>query len=406
MFRGWQVVAGAFIGMGFTTGIFTYAFTILVDPLRDEFGASLEQVMYSLTLGTLFGLGIGPLVGMLIDRSSVRHLMTLGCLLSAGGLYISSTVQSISAFSICMGFTMAVSMAAVSSMSGSAAVSRWFTVSRGRALGVAAMGTSLGGVVVPMLVAWWVDASGWRGALQNLALCAVFVIAPLVWLLIRNRPEEVGLHPEGIAPDRNQSGADSVAHVLALPEIVRMPAFWHLGLSMGAVFAAFSSMLANLAPYAARLGNGEAAISSLIAALSLAGLVGKLAFGFAADKVNLKVGLWVAHAMLLIAFAILLIEPGYPFLVLASVFFGLSTGGLLPVWNAIVARAFGVESFGRTMGIMGPVITLCILPAYAVVGRLFDATGSFTLGLWVFGGVILLGSVLLVPLRIVDHSPH
>ena len=55
MYIGWRVVAGAFVGMVLANGMFTYAFTVLVDPIREEFGASLEQVMYGLTLGTLFG---------------------------------------------------------------------------------------------------------------------------------------------------------------------------------------------------------------------------------------------------------------------------------------------------------------------------------------------------------------
>ena len=68
MFFGWRVVAGAFVGMVLVNGIFTYAFTVLVDPIREEFGASLEQVMYSLTIGTFFGLLVAPVMGTLIDR--------------------------------------------------------------------------------------------------------------------------------------------------------------------------------------------------------------------------------------------------------------------------------------------------------------------------------------------------
>ena len=53
MFFGWRVVAGAFVGMMLTTGFFSYSFTVLVNPIREEFGASLEQVMYAPTISTL-----------------------------------------------------------------------------------------------------------------------------------------------------------------------------------------------------------------------------------------------------------------------------------------------------------------------------------------------------------------
>jgi predicted MFS family arabinose efflux permease len=403
MFFGWRVVAGAFMGMVLVNGMFTYAFTVLVDPIRAEFGVSLEQVMYSLTLGTFFGFLVGPVMGILIDRYSVRYLMTLGCGLTAVGLYAISTAQSIGMFSLLVGITMSLSLAMVSSMSGSAAVSRWFTASRGKALGIASMGSSLGGVVVPALLIWWVSLYGWRVALQYLAFTAAVFVMPFLWLNIRSRPADMGLCAEGLTASPVQPGSAS-ASVKGLADIIRMRSFWLIGLSMGMVFAAFSSMLANLAPYASRLGTGEAAISTMIAVLAVAGLVGKFAFGMAADRINLKYGLWVAHALLGTAFLILLAEPPYPLLLVASACFGLSTGGLLPVWNAMVARIFGVDSFGRAMGAMGPIITLSIMPAYAVVGRLFDATGDYTLGLWVFSGVIAVAAALLVPLKIEDYA--
>jgi predicted MFS family arabinose efflux permease len=397
------VVAGALVGMVLANGIFTYGFTVLVDPIRDEFGASLAQVMNALTLGTFCGLLVGPVMGILIDRYSVRHLMTLGCLATAIGLYGVSTAQSIGVFTIGLGITMSLSMGMVSSMSGSAAVSRWFTVSRGRALGIASMGTSLGGVVVPALLTWWVELYGWRGALQNMAYTAALVVMPFIWMTIRNRPEDVGQFPEGISTEPVQTG-DVPVRVLGMADIIRMQPFWLIGLSMGMVFASFASMTANLSPYAARLGTSEAEISTMIAVLAISGLVGKFVFGTAADKINLKHGLWAGHALLITAFAILLAEPPYAALLVASSCIGLSTGGLLPVWNAMVARIFGVESFGRAMGAMGPMITLSIMPAYMLIGYLFDTTGSYTQGLWVFSGVIGLAAVLLIPLKMENYQ--
>ncbi|MDC0361653.1 MFS transporter [Halioglobus sp.] len=398
MYIGWRVVAGAFFGMVLANGMFTYAFTVLVDPIREEFDASLEQVMYGLTLGTLFGLIMGPIVGALIDRFSVRLLMTLGCLLTASGLFAISNAQSIGAFSWLLAATMSLSLATMSSMPGSAVVSRWFSTNRGRALGIASIGSSFGGVLVPALLTFWISLYGWRDALQMMALVTVVFVMPIIWLTVRNRPSDLGLTVEDqSAPQDYESAVAQTG--MGMLEILRTPAFWFIGLSMGLVFAAFSSMLANFAPYAAGLGVGENQISTMISILALGGVVGKFAFGMAADRVNLKKGLWLAHFLLCVAFLILLTEPAYPLMVLASVFFGLSTGGLLPVWSAMMARVFGVASFGRAMGAMGPVITLSILPAYALVGRLFDTTGSYSLGLMVFSVVILVAALLLVPLK-------
>ena len=399
MAPGWRVVAGAFVGMVMANGFFTYAFTILVNPIRAEFGASLEQVMYSLTLGTLGGLFLSPVIGTMIDRYSVRHIMSLGGLITVAGLYGMAQAQSILAFNIIFGITMSLSLGTMSTMTGSAVVSRWFTGNRGKALGVAAMGTSVGGMLFPALLTFWVESVGWRGAVQNTALLTLFVVTPFMWLTIRNRPQDLGLQPAQM-PQADTAPSPEATAALTMPQIIRMRSFWLIGLSMGLVFASFATMLANLSPYAARLGVSDGAISTMIAVLSLAGLAGKLVFGAAADRINLKYGLWSAHCLLLIAFSLLLLEPPYWVLLIAAVCFGLATGGLLPVWNAMVAQVFGVNSFGRAMGAMGPLITLNILPAYAVVGRLFDSTGSYSAGLILFGGVIGGAAAMLIPLRL------
>lgn len=401
MFYGWRVVAGAFTGMMLANGFFSYAFTILVDPIRAEFGASLEQVMYSLTIGTVFGLIVSPITGVLIDRYSVRALMTLGSLMVAAGFYLTSIATSITFFNLSIGLTMAMAMTYTGSMAGSAAVARWFTRSLGKAMGIAAMGTSMGGIVIPALLTYWLNSDGWRGALQNISLVTLLLVTPILWFSIRSRPADVGLQPEAEA-EATAATTEYKENTVSLDmsQIVRMREFWFLGLSMGLVFSSFASMLANLAPYATRLGISEADVSSMIALLAFGGLAGKLAFGMAADRINLKVGLWIAHALLGTAFVILIFEPPFALLLVASFSFGLSTGGLLPVWNAMVAKVFGVDSFGRAMGVMGPIITLNIIPAYIIVGRLFDSTGSYTAGLILFSFVIGLAAIMIVPLRL------
>lgn len=399
MFIGWRVVGGAFVGMVLANGIFTYGFTVIVNHVRTDFDATLEQVMYSPALGTLCGLLVAPLIGTLIDKSSVRALMTLGCFITAAGLYAISQTQTILAFNIAFALTMALSMAMMSSMTGSAVVARWFTRNRGKALGIASMGTSLGGVIIPSLLTYWVESDGWRGALQNTALVTLLIVAPIVWLTVRNRPQDLGLHPEGDSEPPPQP-AGAAAGALGMADIVRTRPFWLIGFSMGMVFAAFSSMLANLGPYAERLGVSETEISTMIAVLSIGGLVGKYLFGTAADKVNLKLGLWMAHGLLLTALSLLLLEPPYWVMLVAAVCFGLSTGGLLPVWNSMVAKVYGIDSFGRTMGAMSPLITVCIVPGYAVVGRLVDNSGDYHLALLVCIAAVIAAAVLLLPLRI------
>jgi len=399
MFFGWRVVAGAFAAMMLVTGFYTYSFTLLVSPLREEFDASLQQVMYSMTLATLSGLVMAPLAGMLIDRLDLRHLMAAGLLIVGGGFWWLAQAQSILVFNLIFALTLGGGNALANTMTGGAVVSRWFLQNRGRAMGIATIGTSVGGVLIPALTSFWIARHGWRDALENLSLLTLLLIVPFVWVNIRGKPADLGLHPDGVTrPIRIPAGATVPA--MGIGDIVKQRSFWYIGLSVSLLVAVFSPMVANLSPYATQLGASEAQASALVICLAIAGLIGKLIFGFAADKISLKWGLWTAQALVALAFLLLATQPPYALMLLAAVMLGLATGGLLPVWNGMTATAFGVDSYGRAMGAMGPLVTVLVTPAYALVGRLHDSTGTYEFALLLFTAILVLAALLLVPLKL------
>ncbi len=146
-------------------------------------------------------------------------------------------------------------------------------------------------------------------------------------------------------------------------------------------------------PAAARLGR-----------IAVSGLLGKLLFGVAADMLNHKLALWAAQLLVTAGFVVLALEPSYPLIVLACVSIGLAAGGMLPVWGALVANIFGLQSYGRAFGLMGPLITLFVMLGFPLAGRLYDVTGSFSLCLWIFSALMAVAATLLVPLRLPRES--
>lgn len=395
MYYGWRIVGGAFIAQLMVVGFFTYALSLLIEPVRQDFGVSLEQVMYSLTTATLLGLFLQPAGGILVDRFSVRAVMAVGAVLYAAGLFALARASNISQYILLFALTMSVSNSLVGTIASSAVISRWFAASRGRALGVAALGTSVGGIVIPVLISHWLDTSGWRGAVQNLGLGVAFLLLPAVLLLIRSRPEDAGIAPEITAHDAPQEPPSGEG----MGAIVRNPAFWLLGFSLGILFSVYSAILSNLTPYALNLGSSKEQASALIMAVAVAGFIGKVSFGMAADRFSLRSALWAAQLLVASAFLILASAPGHIGMLAGSFVLGLSAGGMLPVWGALMAHVFGLANYGRAMGLMGPIITLCIMPGFAVVGRMVDMFGSYTPTLYLFAGMCLVSAALLLPMR-------
>ena len=397
MFFGWKVVGGAAVAQLFVIGFFSYTFSLLVMPLREEFGASLEQVMYSMTLCTLVGLFISPLAGAMIDRYPVRWLMIGGASIYAAGMWLLAQVGSINAFILIFAIFVGLGNAFVGPMPANATISRWFTASRGKALGFAAIGTSVGGMLLPVLFTWWITDFGWRAALENFAITIVLVLIPILWWTIYGKPEDRGLQAEGFSDQTSTPVPDE--HALQASDILRQPAFWLIAVSLGLLLSTYGAILANVTPYALSLGRSEAQASSLLMTIAVAGLTGKIIFGMAADKFSLKFGLGIAHALVAVGFVMLSTKPGYASMLVACTAMGLAAGGMLPVWAAMLAQVFGVSSFGRAMGMMAPVITLIVMPSFVIVGRIVDSTGSYTLLLQGFAVALVVAIFLLLPLR-------
>ena len=396
MFFGWYVVAGTVLVQMAVFGFFSYGVSILVAPVRAEFGVSMEEVMYSLTASTALGMVTMPIGGILVDKYPVRWLITAGLLVFSGGVWLLAHSTSIWENVIVFGLTASVTAGFTGPHALSSTVSRWFTKSRGRALGISAIGSSLGGMVVPPLFAYWVASDGWRAALENLSLTVLVVIVPLTILSIRGKPSEVGLEPEP-----SDDAVPEVAYQqFTIKQILTHPAYWYIGGTLGLLFSVYTAMLVSIAPSAVDLGVSQAKASSLLMIVAASGLIGKLVFGVLADKVNLKLGLWISIGLVAVSFLILAIEPGYLLMIVAALAMGLAAGGMLPVWGAMLAKVFGLASYGRVMGMMGPLMTCLVMPSFSIVGRLYDVYGDYQVALLAFTGVCLVAAVLLIPLKL------
>lgn len=401
MFYGWRIVSGVFIAQLFIIGFMTYSFGLFMVPLQDEFGASRAQVNLGMTAVTVAGLILSPVIGSLVDRMSIRVLMTAGAVIFAAGLYGMSLSQSIWHFVVIFGISVSFGSLLLGPLTGSTTVSRWFSKKRGQALGIAAVGTSVGGLLLPVVIGDWIAEAGWRNALLYLSYVVILFVLPLMILVIRSHPSELGMYPDGAeANDSNESAVPAID----LKAILRHPAYWTIGLSIGLIFSVYSALMANLVPYAEDTGITLEAASLLMGVIAGFGLAGKIIFGMAADKISLRLGLWIAIALILVGLGILLLEPSYALTVVACAVIGLASGGMLPVWGAMLAVVFGVASYGKVMGLMNPLITLLVMPSFVITGYIHDLTGSYSNAFWLYCGLLVVSALILFRLKMPASS--
>lgn len=402
VFYGWWLVGVAFLVLMVSNGSIMYSYSVVAVPVGEAFQASRMTMMLGMTGMTLAGGLISPFLGGMIDRGSLRGMMFIGALgLASGYLLLSFTTASWQVPLVYAGL-MVLGINLLGPLTTSTLLARWFTRRRGMALGVAAVGTSVGGFVFPPLVQWLIDTYEWRNALRILGVGTLLVTLPAVWM-VANRPGDRGLHPDGDAPP---SGPAFAPPPLSTAALLRERNFWLVSMAMGLLFGVYSAVLANLVPFALGVGSPAERAAFLVSAIALAGIVGKLGFGTIADRLDLRVALGASMMLVMVGVACYLLGDTYTLLLAGSVSLGLAAGGMLPVWGSLLAVLFGAANYGRVMGLMNPVIMPLTLVGPPLAGLIYDSSGSYAGAFVGFIGALLIGLALLPLIRLPAAGDH
>ena len=400
---GYKIIIGGFAAQFFSVGFFTYSVSLFFPMIISELDSDIAEIMFGPTFATIIGLVAMPIAGILLDRYSIRLIMILGSAFFAAGLWSLAKISSATQFILVFGITMSIANCLVGSMSSSTLISRWFAENRGRALGLSAAGTSIGGIALPAIFAFLINFYGWRTTLELFSASILLILLPIILFTVRDKPTPQKKQVDLIRVDSKSLSIKSSAE-MTTRDFISNPNFWYLGISLGILFSGYSAILANLTPYAIDLGADTKDASFFIMIIAINGLLGKLLFGFAADKFPLRSCLVVAQILVLLGFVILASMPSFSIICLACVVLGLSTGGMLPVWGALMAKLFGLRYYGRATGLMAPIITICVIPGYSVMGVLYSTSGDYQLSLYLFCISLIIGIALLIPLKVNSDS--
>ena len=277
VYYGWIVVAGVFVSQLFVTGFYTYGFSLLVVPIQTDLGVTRAEIMYGFSGATLAGLVWSPIVGALVDRWSIRGLMAIGAALFATSLWLMGQSQNLWQFVAVFSVGISLSMALLGAVTGTALVSRWFTARRGQALGISAIGTSVGGIVIPMLIEHWASSGDWRATLVNFSLMVWLLLLPVILLSLRDRRDDEYEPNTDAATVAHGESTNVAAHDQAdwtFSAIVRNRNYWSLGLCLGLLFSSQTAVMTNLPAYAVGLGVSAADAARLVMLIAFTGMIG------------------------------------------------------------------------------------------------------------------------------------
>jgi MFS family permease len=400
-FYGWIIIAVTFVTMAIGVNART-SFSLFFPPIIDEFGWERGVTAGAFSFGFLVSAAVSPLIGRAMDRFGPRIVMELGVALMAAGLLLAPlTTQPwhlyltigvlVGAGSICLGYS-----------GQSLFLPNWFNRRRGLAMGLAFAGVGIGSITLLPWVQHMIEQTGWRTACTAMGVLVLVVLAPIN-LLLRKRPQDIGLEPDGdAAPSASTKPISNIVDPVwagtdwTLSRALCTARFWWIALGYFCGLYIWYAVQVHQTKYLLDIGFSPNVAVWALGAVSLLGIPGQIALGHLSDRVG-REWIWAASCLgFAICFAALVALkyfPALPLVYLMVLTQGALGYGLTSIMGAVVVEIFQGKHYGSIFG----TIMLSALAGGAagpwVTGALHDLSGSYTLAFVIGIGVSALSAI-------------
>jgi len=400
-FYGYRLSIYSF-GMGFlASSFFLHSRGIFFPVWMAEFNADKTQISLVISLVLFTGSISAPIFGYFLDRFAWRNVVSLGAGWMALGYCLLQFADSYLAFFAILLLFQSIGWECIGPLAQTKLMVNWFSRNRGMALGIAIMGISVAGVVMPTVVTWLLNRFGWQDTYLVYAGLLVFVIVPVTWLVVKQQPSDLGQYPDGeAAPVDETEAANRLAEepkatkLAVYREFLRSKAFWSVVLTFGLMNGVYSAMITHLPTYLTQELDFSLYDASYV--LGVAGafaIAGKLVFGYLMDNMNAKRAVLGAIFSYFLSTLVFMQADNLAVLMGAAALFGLGFGGMMPVRSVLLSRLFGVAKFSRANGLM----TFFLAPAtfwVLITGAVADSTGTYVSAFQIWACSFLLAGLV------------
>ena len=392
IYYGWYIVAACLVVafVGWSLGLF--GASVFLHAVTEARGWSIGLVSSAITLFYVVGALTAMPVGSITAQCGPRPVMAFGaCTMAAGvaGLGQADAPWHVhSAFAV-----MGVGWSCLSMTAITTTLAPWFEKHQGRAVSTSLMGASLGGMLGTPLLLFAIAGLGFSGATLAAAITAMLIVLPLALFVMRQRPQDMGLLPDG---ERPSAGAVPVqAYRWTRAEAVRTAALLSVMVTFGGGLLVQIGFLTHhvslLAPSLGDMGAG-----ATVSATALTALLGRVALARFADHIDVRL---TASAVLVLGAASLsaiALMPVPAVLIGASAAFGITVGNVTTLAPIIVRREFGAISYGAVYGTAATAIQLISAFGPSFFGTLRDAFGSYGPPLLIAAAIDIAAAIIVV----------
>ena len=409
IFYGWWLVAISGFVLSMALVPLFHAMAVWAVVLERQFGWSRTQIGFALTFSRVEGGLMGPVEGYLTDRVGTRRMVMTGLIIMGAGLLFFGQVRNLWMF-----YAAYVVMSLGSGLGGwlplMTLLNHWFARRRAMAIGWASLVNGAGALLLVPAIAWAIDPDhdrlGWQvtaSAIGVFLLVAAFPISRL----IRNRPQEYNLRPDGDPPNtpppaatggrptRRGDRVGSAGADMTVSQALRTPAFWLISFGHGFTAMVLLAIMAHLGLLMVEDKGFDVQTTGWIVTVYVAfSMVFQLVGGYIGDRVPKRIALSAFTAIQASGVVILATASSISTFYIFAVLFGAGMGGRHPLTVAIRGEYFGRASFGKILGISTVPMNLLLLAAAPLAGYIRDYQGSYTLAFWILAGLNFLGAAL------------
>jgi sugar phosphate permease len=373
---------------------------VLIVPLEQEFGWSRATISLAIALNILlYGLA-GPFAAAIMERFGLRRTVTCALALIAVGVASTTLMRQSWQLILLWGVVVGSGCGVVALVLGATIAARWFNHRRGLVMGVLTASTATGQLVFLPGLAALTGHEGWRAATMVIAAVACATI-PLAWLLLRDRPADIGLAPYGSTTvEARVTGGQNPARraILALRDGLRSRDFWLLSGSFFICGASTNGLIGtHLIPACIDHGIPEVTGAGLLAAMGVFDFFGTTLSGWLSDRLDNRFLLAWYYGLrgLSLIFLPFALNSSFVGLSVFAVFYGLDWIATVPPTVRLAGRAFGDENVGVMFGWIACAHQLGAAMAAWGAGVLRVDTGDY-LSAFVTGGALCLVASVLV----------
>ena len=373
VYRGWWVVSVPFLAAAIGTGAGQYGFGIFIEPLEETFGWTRTQINLSLSF-TAVGSLIAPILGRIMDRYGTKQVMAVSLALTVVGYLLRPFMTE-------LWHWYALSLLQYSGYTGASMlpagklVGLWFHRTRGRAMGITAMGNNFGGLVMPPMLGGLLTLASWQGAYIALGIMSgLMVMYALVAVRDFPRASELG-DQLGETP---RSGGDSpLVSGMSVSDALRSKAFYAIALSIVMGTFTYSAVLPQIITHLVDEGVSLGMATTALSVFAIFGMMAKFIMGLIAERISARYTLMI-NLLGQAAFVTTMIWAGSPLIMWISIpLYGYFNGAFGALFQLVVQDAFGIRNYGSIMGIinMASMISFGLGPLLA--GYSYDSRGSY-----------------------------